>query len=60
MLNDQVALVTGASRGIGQAIARALGAEQATVQLYILVQRDRRLGAVWRSQQRERSELGIE
>ena len=31
MLNDQVALVTGASRGIGQAIARALGAEQATV-----------------------------
>ncbi len=31
MLNDQIALVTGASRGIGQAIARALGAEQATV-----------------------------
>ena len=31
MLNDQVALVSGASRGIGQAIARALGAEQATV-----------------------------
>ncbi|MCP4764872.1 MAG: 3-oxoacyl-ACP reductase FabG [Gammaproteobacteria bacterium] len=31
MLNDQVALVTGASRGIGQAIARALGAEQVTV-----------------------------
>ncbi len=31
MLNDQVALVTGASRGIGQAIASALGAEQATV-----------------------------
>jgi 3-oxoacyl-[acyl-carrier protein] reductase len=31
MLNDQVVLVTGASRGIGQAIARALGAAQATV-----------------------------
>ena len=31
MLTDQVALVTGASRGIGQAIALALGAEQATV-----------------------------
>jgi 3-oxoacyl-[acyl-carrier protein] reductase len=31
MLTDQIALVTGASRGIGQAIARALGAEQATV-----------------------------
>lgn len=31
MLNDQVALVTGASRGIGQAIALALGAEHATV-----------------------------
>jgi 3-oxoacyl-[acyl-carrier protein] reductase len=31
MLNDQVALVTGASRGIGRAIAMALGAEQATV-----------------------------
>jgi 3-oxoacyl-[acyl-carrier protein] reductase len=31
MLCDQVVLVTGASRGIGQAIAQALGAEQATV-----------------------------
>ena len=31
MLNDQVALVTGASRGIGQAIASALGDAQATV-----------------------------
>jgi 3-oxoacyl-[acyl-carrier protein] reductase len=31
MLTDQIALVTGASRGIGAAIARALGAEQATV-----------------------------
>ena len=31
MLTDQIALVTGASRGIGQAIARALGAEQAIV-----------------------------
>ncbi len=31
MLTDQVALVTGASRGIGHAIALALGAEQATV-----------------------------
>lgn len=31
MLTDQIALVTGASRGIGQAIARALGAEQATI-----------------------------
>ena len=31
MLTDQIALVTGASRGIGQAIAQALGAEQATV-----------------------------
>ncbi|UCH41758.1 MAG: 3-oxoacyl-ACP reductase FabG [Gammaproteobacteria bacterium] len=31
MLNDQIALVTGASRGIGQAIALALGAEGATV-----------------------------
>ncbi len=31
MLNDQIALVTGASRGIGQAIARGLGAAGATV-----------------------------
>jgi len=31
MLSGQVVLVTGASRGIGQAIAQALGAEQATV-----------------------------
>lgn len=31
MLKDQIALVTGASRGIGQAIALALGAQQATV-----------------------------
>lgn len=31
MLCDQIVLVTGASRGIGEAIAQALGAEQATV-----------------------------
>lgn len=31
MLTDQIALVTGASRGIGKAIALALGAEHATV-----------------------------
>jgi len=31
MLSDQIALVTGASRGIGQAIANALGAAGATV-----------------------------
>ncbi|MCP4387441.1 MAG: 3-oxoacyl-ACP reductase FabG [Gammaproteobacteria bacterium] len=31
MLGDQIALVTGASRGIGQAIALALGAQNATV-----------------------------
>jgi len=31
MLSDQIALVTGASRGIGQAIAQALGAEKAIV-----------------------------
>ena len=31
MLTDQIALVTGASRGIGRAIARALGAEGAIV-----------------------------
>ena len=31
MLSDQIALVTGASRGIGKAIAQALGGQQATV-----------------------------
>ncbi len=31
MLSDQIALVTGASRGIGHAIAQALGAQHATV-----------------------------
>jgi len=31
MLTDQIALVTGASRGIGQAIAKGLGAENAIV-----------------------------
>ena len=31
MLSDKIALVTGASRGIGQAIAQALGAANATV-----------------------------
>ena len=31
MLNDQIALVSGASRGIGQAIADALGEAGATV-----------------------------
>ncbi len=31
MFSDQIALVTGASRGIGQAIAQALGAHNATV-----------------------------
>jgi len=31
MLTDQIALVTGASRGIGQAIAQALGAQNAIV-----------------------------
>lgn len=31
MLTDQIALVTGASRGIGQAIAKGLGDENATV-----------------------------
>jgi len=31
MLSDQIVLVTGASRGIGQAIAQALGDEKATV-----------------------------
>lgn len=31
MLDDQIALVTGTSRGIGRAIALALGAQQATV-----------------------------
>ena len=31
MLTEKIALVTGASRGIGKAIAQALGAEKATV-----------------------------
>ena len=31
MLTDQIALVTGASRGIGKAIAQALGKQQAIV-----------------------------
>ena len=31
MLTDQIALVTGASRGIGQAIAKSLGEQGATV-----------------------------
>ena len=31
MLTDQIALVTGASRGIGRAIAEAIGGAQATV-----------------------------
>ena len=31
MLTDHIALITGASRGIGRAIAETLGGEQATV-----------------------------
>lgn len=41
MLRDRVALVTGASRGIGAAIARALGAHGATVAVNYLSSHDR-------------------
>ena len=38
MLSDQIALITGASRGIGQAIAQALGAEQARQLIEVIAQ----------------------
>jgi 3-oxoacyl-[acyl-carrier protein] reductase len=41
MLRDRVALVTGSSRGIGAAIARALGAHGATVAVNYLSRQDR-------------------